>query len=333
MEFNALRGELHGSARFGAAVTDPSAPAMVDALSENEWTLDDVYLFGGWFYDDRDVYTTDRLERLRDAAAEASVSAPVSDAIRSVTDPHRPLVVVVLVTAIAAAMGGTWRRWMLLVAQDVWAFAVFAAVAWRERFPDRIGFPLFFGLAMVNLLTVRLFPRDDARLPAEPLRRLSAAVAAAAGVLVFFGHSAYGPYRPSAISANGGDLRTYVASQVAALRAFDPDGRFVYVGDVIPTEGVNPFRQPGSYESGELLGLGWPIHSPSHEQRKEHMGVAGDLVDALVANDHAHLVTTRAVADLVERTYTQRRGIAYDVVEELDLGWDVVVFRVDAAAG
>ena len=306
---------------------------MVDALADNVWTLDDVYLFGGWFYDDRDVYTTDRLERLRDAAAEASVNAPVSDAIRSVTDPHRPLVIVVLVTAVAAAIGGNRKRWLLLVAAEQLGVRRVRRCGLARALPGSHRLPAVLRGGDREPAHGPAPPADRSQPGTDALRPLSSAVAAAAAVLVFFGLSAYAPYRPSAISAYGGDLRAYVSSQIAALRAFDPEGRFVYVGDVIPTEGVNPFRQPGHYQSGELLGLGWPIQSPSYEERTERMGLGGDLVDALVANEHAHLVTTRAVADLVERTYTQRRGVAYDVVEELDLGWDVVVFRVDAPGG
>jgi hypothetical protein len=333
-EFNDVRGELHGSARFGAGVSDPNADAIVSALAENGWTDRDIYLFGSWFYDDPGTFSTEKLERIRDAAFGTGTRPKVAEAFRTVTETHRPLVAVVAISALAAAIGGSRRRWLFLGAQNVVALAVFVAVAWRERFPDRIAFPLFFALAVVNTLSIRLFPgpAHATTRDARRLRAIAAAAAVVAAVVTFAALDDLRHYRPADASRWSFGLHTALGDETAALAALDPAGRFVYTGADITIEGANPIAAPGPFDSDQLLVLGWPTFSPAHEVRKQRMGIGADVMSALLVDDHLYLVTTEVVVELVVEAYSRWRSTVVTAAAQLDLGYGRYVFRLQPAA-
>ncbi len=302
---NDVRGQLHGTPRLAAVTEDPEDPRVARMLQANGWTIDEVYMFGSWFFDDPELYSRAQLERLAAAAPSSEARASVAEGWRLVHEGRTPLLVLAAVAA-STSMAVQRRRGAVLIAlQAAWAGAVFVAIAVTQRFPDRLAVPLLFVSAAAVVIAPAVLdpPPSAGRLPrwvTTPAQAIGATVALA---LVAWPLST----RHAEMSVRNGQREAALAVQLDALRSLDADGRFVVVGDAVELDAVDPFGRWSPFDSDRLISTGWQTFSPAHEQRKSAMGLGGSLFDHLL-DDGVYLVAWPGVAELIGRAYGRHVG-------------------------
>jgi hypothetical protein len=327
-DFNAVRGTLHGARSFELLMAKKSDPAVTAQLTSINWTWDDLELFGEFFYDDPVVYSTARLEAVRDLIGNGTYRSSVDEAVRTVTTGRSQLLLVLLIAITLSLVALGWRGRSYVAVQSVWAAGVFVATAATQRFPDRIAVPLCLGLAMLITLAPTLVINEGSGTTGRKLHNWQVGIAtlclwfSALNVTV-----ADGTYSSATVSRNNDISRARFHRDMFVLDAVDPNGRFVYAGAWVSIEGSDPFDPIGPYEPHRLIGIGWPTFSPLYEARRERLGVPGNLLRALLEQRDLYLVIGFP-PEKVEAAYARRLGVDVELAELARLDDGASVYQV-----
>jgi hypothetical protein len=299
-EFNVVRGLLHGNNR-------PPRPA----LAEIRWSENDYFMFRGWFYPDREIYTTENLRFLCNKVSNTrSMTRFTWPLIARHAEMNRVPLGSVAVLLVVFLLWADRRRALALAAAAFWCVAVVAAAFYQHgRMPPHVSVPLLFSLALA-LVVVAGSPKLSMRSRgARPWVALAVTVLA-----VLLGINRAIP-EIKAWSWQSDMNRADYAGLVRdfeELQAFDPEGIFVHWPNSLALGRISPLLETSQLPPIRLVQLGWLINSPPWLDQLEQLGIE-DLYRAVALREHVYLVCSwrcsrRNVLSYVE-FMTEHRGM------------------------
>lgn len=313
-EFNALRGQLHGTKRLRYH------PGIDPVLDRMGWTPLDLAAFEAWIFPDPQVFTAESLRIYLDNTQQRPPGRSLLADLGGVWNRYRPQ----LAAAIALL------AWCLLRAIQerrtglaLWPFAALVGfvapmiyLTLFERFPLRLGRPIWGLLPIFLLLEPRTnnwlrFPTTSSTSRRHHANRLRALMAGAVAAILAIG----GITRSLPLSQEFEIRREKLQSSLEILEDVDPDGVFVYrVNDLLVT-GKNPLSAHGIFHSDpKVIGLGWSTFSPPWNSRRVRFGL-GNVLESVVSDPNVYLISDRLSAQLV-RTFARRHyGISTTPVQ------------------
>lgn len=342
-EVNAAREELHATGRLNAVLASPDDPAVVAMLRDNDWTINDVWIFASWMIEDPLVYSATKLERLVEVSEQPQFATPWGKAWHDVVADRGWMVLGILLCA-ALAVWRSRRSAPFVAAQTMWSAAIATYVSRTQRFPERIVVPLSIllmtallvhGAALARPATADTSTDDDTNLGAEPPRRPArravrpvvawALVAAFAVATVL---PLLGRYSAVALSRSNDDDRERLDGELATLRTVDPDGQFVVIASAMGFGGANVFSVDPLFDDRRLLWSTWLSQSPPQIRRLGEMGLTQDLLGSIVDQSHRYFVLGRPYLPYFQQAYRERVGIEPNFVRLADMGGRGSVYAV-----
>jgi hypothetical protein len=306
--FNEIRGQLHGSSRILPVLQNPEREDVQMMLSENGWAIDDIVIFLHWFFDDDQVFTTEKLERLIDTA-DGLDQATLGDGLSSVWE-QRDLVLLMFGIVFYLLSRKNRSSPIPIVILLGWALVVFSYIG-IERFPDRLALGLVVGICIGTtwvggllyspVLVGEHLDCDPWKIRVVRLLNFGTALVtiAAPSALLF---NALGP---KAIHERNSSYITTLKSQLEGLKSVDQNGSFVIVGAALSFEGVDPLA-PSLFDQNLLFTTGWPTFSPANEARKKALGIEKHLPSAILRSKSVYVVAGPGEVNLLTK-YLDRR--------------------------
>jgi hypothetical protein len=325
-QFNDSRHQVSNTQMFVSVRDRRHDPEIEQALAEAGWTPDQVMLMAYWFFYDRDVYSGERMDRLRSVVSDHGRPAGIGEA--ATVRWHVGFTVVVAVLLSLRRIRRRW--WWCMVGQAAWIIAVCAYVRATKRLPPHVSLPIAMGSALVLLIAPIALGFDlRTSAPHGPIggtartRRDKLAFAATLSLVLALGLTVV-----ATLSQRNAEARQHYRNDVAALASVDPDGRFVNVGVAVEVEGVSPFRVRA--KTPMRLMTAWHSNSPHDDAFRARIGLDGDLLEQLVVQDDVYLVVSPGAVPELTRTYAAERRMTVRFRELGELrGGKSVIYRVE----
>lgn len=325
VQFNRLRGSLHGTSPLAEKTLSILESGSTEELREFGWNLEDLLLFGGWYFEDRDVFNIESLRGLREIVFERPDYYSFEESLEGIVNGREFILLagIFLVVLVVRTLRTHSRN--LYLAQAFWFTILSLYIASRHRYPDRFALGAFFGLfaAILALSVLHHSENNDGEsedhVPREtvPRNSFSVALIAAAiicGVLI--------PHKFSAteVSTLNIEQKEQLGKETSRYARFGPDASFVYIGILITSEGFNPWTERTVLNGDRVLGLGWPTFSPHQEKRKLNMSLDGDFIGSMLDDKDKYVVSTKEMTALLTKSYLDRRRvkIRFDLVAKFE---------------
>jgi hypothetical protein len=335
LEFNDALGPLIGNTDFERAIANPADPAVAKVLTSIGWNTDDIELLNNWFFYDRNVYSTEHLSALVSLTSGAKFNAPLSESALLVLRSQRPLWILAVGLGITVLASRRWRTWILILIQLTWCAAVFTVTASSQRFPDRVSIPMYLALGIVLTLGIPLVLNE--RTPRQTTRpsgrkawlAIPLAICLLAGFYLL--SDSYAPWQIS--RANQTTIAKY-HDQLQVLDGIDPSGRYLCLGATLTIEGTDALATTSGYRANKVLCTGWPMFSPSFEQRQESLGIASTILDTLATDSHTYLILAPPTVPVFQRLYLRysKLNVELEAVGHLTNGAVVTRVRIVPAS-
>jgi len=155
LEYNAVRGSLHGTPRLSPESLPP------DVLAEIGWSSSDRALFSSFIFDDWDLFGYDRLLRVADATASSRAHFTFDLLVDQVVLAY-PGVFVALCVITATSL--LQRRWLVAATQLATIGIAISAMTYlliTARLPERVSLPLWLGVVVVIAVIASLGAPDS----------------------------------------------------------------------------------------------------------------------------------------------------------------------------
>ena len=235
---------------------------------------------------------------------------------------ERPLWVLALsLSALAVVQRRRWQVWAFVVGQVMWCVAVLTFTAANQRFPDRISIPLFMAIGIVLIVGMPLLLNNPSTTAGTPVARWQSGVWVASAVCLLAGFHAFScDYSPIKLSDDNLIRSEFYNSQLNAMRSVDPNGKFLCIGATLQIEWINALTTTSAFRPLNQICTGWPMLSPSFDQRLRALDVTSTVTDPLDPAKHLYFVMLPRVKPLIQRLYLRQYGIrvALDEVDVLN---------------
>jgi hypothetical protein len=282
LEYNAVRGKLHGNASFNPPKQD---------LKEVGWSRSDMMLFKSWFFTDPEIYSLEHLQALLGSIQTESRWKSFSRKLvtKSFGKGRSQLIGALLITLTLLAWAKP-KRIPLVLASWAWVLLVgVAAILLHGRMPLRVLVPMLLSATLASAFiagipTVALRPaniRQCAGLIFTILALLAGAVCTQTALAAWVEKS-------EKHRSGDADLR----ASYAQLSALDPDGIFVHWPRGIRPERLSPFATSSKLPNLRFVWLGWQTGSPVWLDELDALGIA-DVYTAIARKEHTYLLKIR----------------------------------------
>jgi hypothetical protein len=305
VEFNAVRGQLHGNANF-----DPSE----ETLAEIGWERSDLRLFRHWFFTDPDVFSTEHLRALLGSIQPRSRWENFSHKliVKPFSESKSQLIGALLITLTLLAWA-TRKRISLVLANWVWiALVGTAAIILYGRMPPRVLVPMILSATLASAIIAGI-PRVTLR-PVNIRQRVCLLFTI---LILLMGavrvQTALAGWMQE--SRDHAERETKLMRFYEGLHALDPHGVFIHQPPGIRNERLSPLANGSGLPGIRFIWLGWQIRSPSWLDELDTLEI-DDLYTAITQREHTYLITTRKAKNKIPSLMNFlkiHRGIAFNL--------------------
>lgn len=306
-EFNDLRGSMHGTPGLSQFVSTAYEDETIAKTRAFGWESEDLLLFGSWYFEDAQRFSTQSLERLKANIDSEPSTLAFQPSLEGIVAGREFLILFGLIVVVFGLSLSVPKFKTFCLIQASWFLTIALAVSSRSRFPDRFALcailGLYVSLLTANLILVRRQSLDD--LATEPKHKR---IEVSLFMCLIFSAVFVVPHKFSAEQISNQNLAeaSRRTSELEMLDSIDPNGKFAYIGAQIAAEGINPWSERTIFDENQLLGLGWATQSPHQEKRKRSMGLDGNFLAHFVDSPDKYLITSDEIAYLLEHSHEKR---------------------------